>query len=250
MDITTRFNLIRLSLIAVIGLNLLASAAQAKEWKVVTKEEGIVVSERSEPGRDLPSFKGTGLVNASMYEILAILRDGPRRKEWMSKSGKTLVLTRKSIFEAVSYQQTIAPFPVSDREVIMHTQVYLREEPKEIIATFNGVKWSKPIPGVDRDDFVWMPYLKGYWRLTPKDEGQTEVTYMVNTDPGGMLPNMLIRRITHYLPLWTLMGLRNQVKRRRGFYESFLNKYDPSRTNNTPKAVPPAPPTSVINYLR
>ena len=95
-----------------------------------------------------------------------------------------------------------------------------------------------------------MLYLKGYWRLTPKGEDQTEVTYMVNTDPGGMLPNMLIRRITHYLPLWTLMGLRNQAKRRRGFYESFLNKYDPSRTNNAPKAVPPAPPVSVINYLR
>ncbi|MAD59881.1 MAG: hypothetical protein CMH49_00005, partial [Myxococcales bacterium] len=221
-----------------------------KAWRVVTKDEGIVVSKRSEPGRDLPSFKGTGLVKASIYEILAILRDGPRRKEWMSKSGKTLVLARKSIFEAISYQQTLAPFPVSDREVIMHTQVYLREEPREIIATFNGVKWSKPIPGVDRDDYVWMPYLKGYWRLTSKGDDLTEVTYMVNTDPGGMLPNMLIRRITHYVPLWTLMGLRKQAKRRKGFYEQFLNQYDPARTNNSPKAVPPAPPASVIKYLR
>ena len=77
---------------------------------------------------------------------MAILRDGPRRKEWMSKSGKTLVLNRKSIFEAISYQQTIAPFPVSDREVIMHTQVYLRDEPKEIIATFNGVNGQSLFP--------------------------------------------------------------------------------------------------------
>ncbi len=242
--------LLLLSLIVITNVVSSFSSQQAYAWKVVKKEEGIVVSQRSELDRDLPSFKGTGLVNGNMYEILAILRDGPRRKEWMSKSGKTLVLSRKSVFEAISYQQTLAPFPVSDREVILHTQVYLRENPREIIATFDGVKWTKPIPGVDRDDFVWMPYLKGYWRLVEKGENQTEVTYMVNTDPGGMLPNMLIRRITHYLPLWTLMGLRKQVKRKKGFYKDFLSQYDPSLTKNTPKAVPPPPPASVLKYLR
>ena len=64
---TTRSNLMRLFFILVFGLGLFPHVAQAKGWKVVKKDEGIVVSERSEPGRDLPSFKGTGLVNASMY---------------------------------------------------------------------------------------------------------------------------------------------------------------------------------------
>lgn len=239
----------RLLFVLLVGLHCFNSqTVEAKGWKVVKKEDQIVVSQRSEPGRDLPSFKGTGLVNAGMYEILAILRDGPRRKEWMSKSGKTMVLEEKNVFEAISYQQTIAPFPVSDREVIMRTQVYLRENPKEIIATFDGLEWQKPIPGVDRDDFVWMPYLKGYWRLVEKAEGQTEVTYMVNTDPGGLLPNMLIRRITHYLPLWTLQGLRKQVKRRAKSYEQFLNDYDPKRNPN-PKAVPLPLPASMLKML-
>ena len=225
-----------------------STAAYAKGWRVLRKESGIVISQRKERGRDLPSFKGTGLVSASMYEILAILRDGDRRKEWMSKSGRTMVLQRKSVFEAISYQQTLAPFPVSDREVIMHTQVYLRDEPREMIATFNGIKWNKSIPGVDRDDFVWMPYLKGYWRLVSKGEKQTEVTYMVNTDPGGLLPNFLIRRITKDLPYWTLIGLRQQAKRSKGRYTQFLNEYDPSL--GTPKVIPPAPPAHVIRYLR
>ena len=221
------------------------SLAHAKPWKVLRRDKGIVVSQREEPNRELPSFKGVGDVQAGMYEVLAVLRDGKARKEWMSKSGKTMVLKRMSPFETYSYQQTLAPFPVSDREVILHTQVYQRTEPKELIATFDGIRWTKRIPGVDRDDFVWMPYLKGYWRLVSKGPSTTEVTYMVNTDPGGMLPNFLIRRITRDLPYWTLIGLRKQVRRAVGRYDNFLNDYDPSR-NESPKASPPEAPTAVI----
>ena len=241
-----RYHLIITFLIGMINIAY-SIEATAQGWLVLRRESGIVVSQREERGRELPSFKGTGLVNASMYKILAILRDGNRRKEWMSKSGRTMVLQRKSVFEAISYQQTLAPFPVSDREVIMHTQVYLRDEPHEMIATFNGIKWSKSIPGVDRDDFVWMPYLKGYWRLVSKGKDKTEVTYMVNTDPGGLLPNFLINRITRDLPYWTLIGLRQQAKRSKGRYHDFLNDYDPSI--GIPKETPPSPPAHVLRYL-
>jgi hypothetical protein len=232
-----------------ISLHLLPQLSQAKPWKQIRSERGIKVYQREEKGRDLPSFKGVGNVEGDMYSILAVLRDGARRKEWMTRSGVTRVLKRTSVFEAISYQQTLAPFPVSDREVIMHTKVYLRKEPQEIIATFNGVKWERPIKGVDRDDFVWMPYLKGYWRLTPKGPNTTEVTYMVNTDPGGLLPNFLIRRISRDLPYWTLIGLRKQVKRSAGRYDEFLSQYDPNRAGESLKGAPPEPPASVISQL-
>ena len=235
-------------IVGLLGL-LTPHLACAKPWKVLRRQSGIVISQREEPSRDLPSFKGVGDVQANMYEIWAILRDGARRKEWMSKSGKTMLLKRKSVFEAISYQQPLAPFPVSDREVIMHTQVYLRRDPQEIIATFNGEKWTQPVPGVDRSDFVWMPYLKGYWRLTPKGPNTTEVTYMVNTDPGGLLPNFLIRRITRDVPYWTLMGLRKQVKRSVGRYNKFLKLYDPSLSQGSPKSTPPEPPASVLKQI-
>lgn len=241
-----------ISLIFFLGFSIvytLAPVTHAKGWKIQRKKSGIVVSQREEKGRDLPSFKGTGVVKANMYEILAILRDGKRRREWMSKSGVTRVLNRKSIFEAVSYQQTLAPWPVSDREVVMHTKVFLDSKKNRLIATFNHVKWNKKMKGVNRDDFVLMPYLKGYWLLQSIDENKTEVTYMVNTDPGGILPNWLIKKITSDLPLYTLQGLRKQAKRSKNRYQNFLNTYDPSRTA-TPKVIPPSPPVSVLRYIK
>lgn len=231
-------------------LTFSASSGWARGWTRLLTKNGIEVSKRSEPKRELPSFKGVGIVNGNMYQILAVLRDGKRRREWMSKSGVTRVLSRKSVFEAISYQQTLAPWPVSDREVVMHTNVYLKREPLEMIATFDDVKWTKPIRGIDRDKFVLMPYLRGYWRLVPKGENRTEVTYMVNTDPGGLLPNWVIRRVTKDIPYWTLMGLRKQVKRSANRYQDFLSQYDPSRApEGQVKATPPEPPASVLKRL-
>jgi hypothetical protein len=229
---------------------ILAESASAKGWTVERKDDGIVVSTRSEPGRELPSFKGTGRVKANMWEILAILRDGPRRREWMTRSGVTATLKETGPWESVSYQQTLAPFPASDRDVVMRTRVFQREEPKELIATFDFHPWTKPIKGVDRDDFVLMPYLKGYWRMTYISAEETEVTYMVNTDPGGMLPNWLIKRISRDLPYWTLVGLRKQVKKDLSKYEPFLKKYDPRRAGDQVVAAPPPPPADVIQYMR
>ena len=130
----------------------------------------------------------------------------------------------------------------------METQVYLRSAPHEVIATFNAYSWKRSIRGIDRDDFVLMPKLQGYWRLVPLSPTETEVTYMVNTDPGGLLPNFLIRRITRDLPYYTILGLRKQIKRSRGRYTKFLSKYDPDQ-NATPEAVPPPPPSKVTRLL-
>ena len=221
----------------------------ARGWKVAKKEQGVVVSTRDEPGRDLPSFKGTGRVKAGMFELLAVLRDGRRRKEWMTRSGVTRVLKRVSVWEAVSYQQTLAPWPVSDRGVVMRTSVYQKPDTREIIATFNFERWTAPIKGVDRDDYVLMPYLKGYWRLVPISDEETEVTYMVNTDPGGLLPNVLITRISRDLPYWTLLGMRKQAKKGFDRYKSFLESYDPKRAGDQVKARPPVPPASVLKYV-
>ena len=240
-------------IIGVISLVGIEGLDAKPKWEVLLKKKGVVVSERPEKGRDLPSFKGTGMVSGTLFEILAVLRDGKSRKEWMSRSGVTRDVKVDDHFSATSYQQTIAPWPVSDRDVVMKTQVYYQEDPKSIIATFNHVKWRKKVLGVDRDDFIEMPYLKGYWYLRYVSDHKTEVTYMVNTDPGGLLPNWLISRITSDIPYYTILGLRKQVKRSVGRYEKFLNLYDPVRLQQShpPKmSILPSPPSHVLAYTR
>jgi hypothetical protein len=235
-----RFNAYLLYLLTIISPMVLCAAP----WKVVRVDDDITVSERKEADRELPSFKGEGLVKSRPFPILAVLADGTRRREWMHRSGETKVLKQVSDYEAISYQQTLAPWPVSDREVIMRTRVFIIQKENdpyiEIIATFDGEKHDD-LKKLDGDKFVWMSYLKGYWHLKQVGPEETMVTYMVNTDPGGSLPNWLINRITRDLPYYTIFYLREQVGKTKGQYESYLKKYDlqyPNRT--TPAILPPA----------
>ena len=244
---------VRAPLLALLALCALASAprpARAEPWEVLRREEGVVVSMRPEPGRELPSFKGVGRIKAGLYHILAVLSDGKRRREWMNRSGVTRVLKKINEAEGISYQQTIAPWPVSDRDVVMRTHVYRDPETLEVVATFDGVDWAEPIKGVDRDDFVLMTYLKGYWRLVPISDDETELTYMVNTHPGGSLPDWLIRRITRDLPFYTITGMRDQTKKTMGQYDDFLRRFDPKFEPDAPKVALKPAPKAVVAYMR
>ena len=53
------------------------------QWELITEEDGIKVMRKDVEGRSLPVFKGEGNVNKNLYEILEILRDINKGKEWM-----------------------------------------------------------------------------------------------------------------------------------------------------------------------
>ena len=44
-------------------------------------------------------------------------------------------------------------------------------------------------------------------------QNSTRVTYQIDSDPGGWLPNWIIKLASKKIPLKTLINLRKQIKR-------------------------------------
>jgi len=76
-----------------------------------------------------------------------------------------------------------------------------------------------------------MPRLAGYYHLEVIDAG-----HQVDADPGGLLPDWLVKLTSRKLPIETLVGLRRQVAKTRGKYEAFLKRYDPTKGGKVPAA--------------
>src|SRR5947209_19425762 len=57
--------------------------AHGGEWERVSDKEGIVVERRSVDGSNLKEFLGRGVIDAGVAHVLAVIRDGNRRAEWM-----------------------------------------------------------------------------------------------------------------------------------------------------------------------
>ena len=226
----THIRILLASLALALAFTTIAHADEAG-WERDTSEAGIVVSTRNENGRGLPVFKGVGIVDANLNEVLAVLDDISRFTEWMASCVGARVVKKISEFERLEYNRTGAPWPVSDRDVVVRSTVEGSAEKKEVWARFQSVSvaGSGPLDGVVR-----MPKLRGFYHMQAIDDGHTRVTYQVDADPGGMLPDWLVKRTSRRLPIDTIIGLRKQTKKMKGRYEAFLNRYDPARGGKIP----------------
>lgn len=200
-------------------------------WKHIFSESGVAVWNRLEPGREVPVFKGIGNVDAGLFEILAVLNDVSRHTEWMANCAQARILKQVNEFDRILYNRTDAPWPVSDRDTVLDCTVDGTMSRREVLCPFTSIASSlqPPIDGVVR-----MPRLRGFYKLVSIDEKRTRVTYQIDADPGGRLPDFVVEMTTKKLPLNTVTGLRSQVAKTRGRYESFLAKYDPSHGGTIP----------------
>ncbi len=214
------------------GLTRTAWAQEDGEWKHLMTENGVVVWVRDEPGRTVPVFKGIGTVDAGMFECLAVLDDTARHTEWMSNCKVSKVVKAVDEFERYVYNRTKAPWPVSDRDVVVHGTIQGSVAKREVWSRFQSVSLPAMPP---QDGCVRMPRLRGYYRLQALDEKRTRITYQIDADSGGMLPEWLVARTVRKLPIDTVVGLRTQVAKTRGKYQGFLGKYDPAFGGQVPE---------------
>ncbi len=213
-------------LLLLLAITAIASSAQAREWELVHEENGIVVHRKDVAGRDLPVFRGRGAVNASIYQVMAVLIDAPRRPEWLHRCVEAKVIEKLGEFATVNYSRTDAPWPVEDRDAVMIGQLFTIEPGVKYRAEFHGIPDPRMPP---RPDAVRMKRLHGHWLLTSLSPNKTHVEYLVDADPGGILPDWLVKQASKELPYKTLLNLRRQTRKTRGQYDAFLDRWDPER---------------------
>ncbi len=219
---------------ALVPLLPLLSTAWADDevgWKHMFTEQGVAVWNRLEPGREVPVFKGIGMVDASLFEVLAVLDDVSRHTDWMANCTQAKILKQVGEFDRIMYNRTHAPWPVSDRDAVLNCTVDGSMSRREVLSPFASIASSlqPPIDGIVR-----MPRLRGFYKLTATDDKHTRVTYQIDVDPGGHLPDFVVESTSRKLPLDTVTSLRRQVAKTRGRYEAFLAKYDPSHGGTIP----------------
>ncbi len=209
---SSRRDFLRVAAVAGVATAVIPRTVFAGDWKVISREKGVVVSLRNEADREFPTFRGVGRVDANLWEILAVLEDADRHTEWMHKCVGAREVERISATERLIYNRTDAPWPVSDRDVVLRSTFKVVDDGNEIWARFKSVSSSVAAPsGVIR-----MPSLVGHYHLMRIDDDNTLVEYQVNADPGGTIPDWLVREVTKDLPMHTVANLRKQVRSRKG----------------------------------
>jgi hypothetical protein len=191
-----------------------ASATSIKgPWQPVRSDNGITVVRRTVAGTQLHEFQGTGIIEAPISVVMAVLNDTDHRREWMKESKEQRTLQQVNDRMVILYNRIGAPWPVADRDSVLRAVTVFDTRNKlvriEIVSTTHPD--APPVKGAVR-----MPFMVAHWYLWPVEGGKwTRAEYQVHADPGGSLPDWLINLVSKKIPHDTISALREQVKRRR-----------------------------------
>jgi len=193
----------------------------APQWRVVTDEEGVVVSQKKVPGRSLPIFKGVTVIEADVFEILGVLQDVEKNPEWMHACVEAKRLKKFSDKEFLVYNRSGAPWPISDRDVVVRSKANIDRGNQVLTITMRSTE-SKLMPPVK--GAVRMPRLNGHYIFSEAGPGKTQIEYQIDADPGGLIPGWLATMASRDIPLRTLVNLRNRVKitAQNGTYREYI----------------------------
>lgn len=219
---------------------LLTGALEAGGWKEIDREGGVIVWQKEVPDRSLPIFRGQTTIKAPIYRVLAILSDFDRHCQWMHGCKQARLVKQYDDLHRLSYNRTDAPWPVTDRDVALDSQVVLQPEKNTVLIKFQGV--SSPLLPPSQDA-VRMTRLRGYYMLTALGANSTRVQYQVDADPGGSLPDWLVRSASQDIPHNTLTNLRKRAgdDSLDQDYAAFYKRWDPALNPDAPTLIPSAP---------
>jgi hypothetical protein len=188
-------------------------------WQKVREQDGVVVYARKVPGTPIREVRGTGLVHAPLLEILAVINDVDAYVQWMPKVKVSRVLARPSRTEVIGYSLMKAPWPVADRDTVVHASASFARERGEVTVQLRTVRWPAlgPVRGVVR-----MIRFDGMFRLTRVSERLTRIDYQVLGDPAGNVPAWIANLVARRLPVKTIQRLRKRVRAVGGRYGAFV----------------------------
>lgn len=195
------------------------------KWVKIFDKHGITLFKGDRPEYELPLLKGKGRLNINLYDLMAVAEDVKLQPHWVYRMTHAKIIDRPNPFNLKVYVQFDFPWPTSNRDNTLQINVKRIWKPNhEVWIYFKEINHAKYPP---QNDCVRVARSRGYTRLRWISPTQTEITYMIDADPGGSLPKWLVRWLSQNLPFKMITSLKGRVKNMKGKYQDFVNRWDP-----------------------
>jgi len=195
--------------ILVLIINLTSSFSNAQgEWKTALEKDAIRVYTREMADSKFKEYKGETLVKTTLSCLVSLLDDAPYQKNWMYDITEAKRLKTINKTEGYNYFVQTAPWPVTDRDVIIKYTLTQDKKTKAVTIELKGVKDYI----AEKQDKVRIPSLKGKWEFIPLGNGIIKVVYQVHSETGGYVPASIANAVCVDIPYNTLKNLKKEIE--------------------------------------
>lgn len=181
------------------------------DWELKMNKEGITVYTKNLENSPYKAIKTVCTIKSSMSRLTAVLLDIENSADWVYSTKKCSVLKVSSPTDLTYYSEIAVPWPVSNRDFIIRLKVSQDEKTK--VVTVLGE--NKPTYLPENKNVVRIQRSFSKWLITPLPNGLLKIEYLLEVDPGGIIPAWLINMFATKGPFETFKNLREQVKKPR-----------------------------------
>ncbi len=177
------------------------------EWIFKNEKDDVKVFYRKTS--DVHEIKLTTSIKSNLSGLVHLLSEVEVYPEWGYKVVETKLLRKISDTEIIYYSRLDFPWPMADRDFVMHSKVYQDPQTKVILA--ESVAMPDYIP--EKKDILRIRNTKTSWKIWPGTSGWAYVEYYIYSDPGGKLPDWLVNAAIDMGPRETIKRMRVLLKK-------------------------------------
>jgi hypothetical protein len=173
-------------------------------------QDSIKVYSCSTDQSKFKSIKASFEVSATAPQLAAMVMDIAGYNDWQYKTINAKILKWISKQELIYYVEIVAPWPVSNRDLIVHLKVEQDPITKKMTFTANG----KPDFIPEKEGITRVPMSRSTWVVVPITSNKLRVEYSMNIDPSGSVPAWMVNMVSAEGPFESFLTLRNKIKER------------------------------------
>lgn len=180
-----------------------------ENWVFQKEKNGVKIYKRK--AAEGHEIKLVTTFNAAPAALVALFNNVPEYPKWGYKVAHSELLKRVSDTEFYYYSRFDFPWPLDDRDVVMHTTVETDAVTKVVTLT------SKAEPNYlpEKEGIVRVRKANVFWTLTPNGNSATEGEYRLSLLPGGLLPDASVSLASDTGPVETVQKMKNLLKEER-----------------------------------
>ena len=178
------------------------------DWKFTKEKDGIKVFE-SETKTDYKAIKVECTLPGTYDKLIALLNDVSRHKEWVYNNKISYILKKNSIHDIYYYTETYLPWPMSNRDAVIH--LTMKRDSLDRFLQITGTGLPKNIP--EKSGKVRVPRTSVSWYVTKQGPTSIHVVYTFDADPGGSLPAWLVNSFAEKGPFESFKKLAEILKK-------------------------------------
>lgn len=186
-----------------------SNAFSQSDWELKLNKDGIKVYTKNLDNSPYKAVKTVCTVDASLSRLTAVLLDISSTKDWVYATKTCTVLRQTSPSELFYHSELDIPWPASNRDFVVRLWVTQDERTKAVSVL--GENRPAYIPQKKNVVRIQQSYSK--WLITPLANGQAQIEYVLEVNPGGSVPAWLINMFATKGPYESFQKLRLQVKK-------------------------------------